>query len=518
MTSRGCLVAVVLLALFGGGCTSTIVPSSSGPDADVGGLDAAANDAGLVDGDGGRIDSGLVDPDPISDAGSVPVDAAPANPCLSIAPGASAAANHATIQGCLNNGGKAHLTAGEFPISTGITMPASAELVGLSTAKPTLLLQPGNGVNFMVSFPSNSPADAKARVANLNINANNAIGNYANASIVTFLADNNVLADCDLYNTVMPSANQHAAGAYVMCSTCKGNEMYNNFYGLIFRGESSTYPNIADANDIHDNKCDPITFAGYGIATNNTIHENGWDCENGPIPGGGIYSLLNNAGGVISGNTVSNTCGHGIDMDRVSNFVIENNSFTNPGYQFGGAAPWCTGAAAAFLIDVSDSTVTGNTFANDDRPLNRLGGDFAGRPPVFQASGAAAFADLPHGGDQAIGFVLAKWPDGTGYGTMSNTIENNVMRANCSGNCVGLGYFASRGTGYDGTDWNAGTTSYFRGNDPTGSQHGSKRCGGNWYAADTTCDEGSPAPCNVDDFQHNPPGGDFARNDGCSFY
>lgn len=52
-----------------------------------------------------------------------------------------------------------------------------------------------------------------------------------------------------------------------------------------------------------------------------------------------------------------------------------------------------------------------------------------------------------------------------------------------------------------------------------GSNYGSKRCGGNWYAADVTCEVSNLAPdCNLDDPQHNGAGHDWARNDACSFY
>ena len=49
--------------------------------------------------------------------------------------------------------------------------------------------------------------------------------------------------------------------------------------------------------------------------------------------------------------------------------------------------------------------------------------------------------------------------------------------------------------------------------DPYGSNVGSRRCGGNWYAANSSCEESaSDADCNTDDWQHD---GDWARNDGC---
>lgn len=70
--------------------------------------------------------------------------------------------------------------------------------------------------------------------------------------------------------------------------------------------------------------------------------------------------------------------------------------------------------------------------------------------------------------------------------------------------CVGTGYFATRDTGFDAAGgWSAATTNYYTNNKPYGSNVGSRRGGGNWYAANTTCTaQSSPAPCNIDDYQH----------------
>lgn len=73
----------------------------------------------------------------------------------------------------------------------------------------------------------------------------------------------------------------------------------------------------------------------------------------------------------------------------------------------------------------------------------------------------------------------------------------------------------TRGTGLDHGTWSAATTNYFTGNDPYGSQVGSVRCGGNWFAANSTCNQGSAAPCNVDDYQHT---ADWLRSDACRDY
>ena len=84
------------------------------------------------------------------------------------------------------------------------------------------------------------------------------------------------------------------------------------------------------------------------------------------------------------------------------------------------------------------------------------------------------------------------------------------MIAYCESPWVGLGYFVSRATGYNAAgEWSAETTNYFTGNSPFGSNIGSKRCGGNWYAASSECIEGALEPeCNIDDPQHQGDGYD----------
>lgn len=173
-----------------------------------------------------------------------------------------------------------------------------------------------------------------------------------------------------------------------------------------------------------------------------------------------------------------------------------------------------------FLLDVSSSLIEGNVVENNSRSTNRVG--LGGDPnQVFRSATAPAFSDLPSGQKQVISFVLARRQNGYKF-VNGNVIRDNSLRAYCvpSSVCVGLGYFASRSTGYGpGGSWSAGTTNYYTLNDPFGSQIGSVRCGGNWYAANSTCTSASSPPdCNADDYQHNPPAGTTFRNDGCNFY
>jgi len=171
------------------------------------------------------------------------------------------------------------------------------------------------------------------------------------------------------------------------------------------------------------------------------------------------------------------------------------------------------------LIDVKSSTIEGNTVTNIGRASNRLG--LSGDPNnVFRPSGGAAFADLPAGGNAAVAFTLSQRPN-TGFKSTGNSLVGNTFIANCASPCLGVGFFASRNTGFGvGGAWSSSSTNYFTKNNVNGSQFGSKRCGGNWYAANATCGGGAgdDPTCNNDDYQHNPPTGDWARNDGCSKY
>jgi hypothetical protein len=162
------------------------------------------------------------------------------------------------------------------------------------------------------------------------------------------------------------------------------------------------------------------------------------------------------------------------------------------------------------LLGVSNSTFSHNTFENTDRPQN------AGFDPnqTMHANGAGAFTDISGGPKAVVAVELARRPGGNAV-AVGNTFDSNVFRATLSGGFIGVGLFTSRGTGYDVFNgWSAGTTNYFTGNVTVGSNVGSMRCGGDWFAGNSVCVFGSPAPCNDDDYQHT---GSF-HSDNCSFF
>ncbi|MBM4353159.1 MAG: right-handed parallel beta-helix repeat-containing protein [Deltaproteobacteria bacterium] len=435
--------------------------------------------------------------------------------CTHLASLGDAGKNATLVESCLSQWKLAALDAGTFPVAHGITLPAGSHLKGNGTSHPVLELAQANQTNFLVTVTDG------ARVSDLTLDGMNHVAD-ANGAVVHVVGSEALVDGNIIRNKDMPPIGLHTTGIYFIGAQGKnskatGNEIYNCFYGVIFAWMlDAAHPNTVEKTTIRDIRCDSITLAGYGRAVGNTIYQNGWDCENGPIPGGGIYCLDNVNGGEILDNDIHDNCGMNIDIDRCSGLVIKGNHAWNPGYRWDGWSPWCHGPASLSLVDSSNFAIESNVVENNDRPSN----NFVGQPDwngVFGKKGAGAFSDLPSGSKQTIAFVLARRPNAAQTATGS-TIKNNEFRSFCApaSQCVGLGYFASRNTGYAANgDY---TPNFYTGNNPFGSQIGSKRCGGNWYAADSVCDEGSPAPCNGDDFQHNPPVGDWARNDKCNWY
>lgn len=438
--------------------------------------------------------------------------------CAAIAPSQSASANRKRISDCLAKYKLARLSPGRFPIANGIKIVAGAKLEASTSRKSTLVLGSSSTTNYMIALADN------AQLVGLRLDAAGRLKGKANASIVSIGGGKTTVKNNEIYNASTPVNGDRAAAVYIIGAGVSGNQVLDNtlrnaYYGVIFRnGLTKKQINVVKGNKIHDIKCDTVTFAGYGQLIGNTLSRSGWGCENGPIPGGGVYALNHDKGALIERNTISDTCGHGIDLDGVSNFIIRYNKVSKPGYRWGGARSYCDGAAGMFLLDISNSTIEHNDVRNG-RASNRVA---LGRDPnrVFSRRGAALYSDLPSGGRQVVAFVLARRPS-TKRMTTGNKIRDNTFIGSCSPSsvCTGLGYFASRGTGYSQSGaWSASTTNYFTGNNPYGSQIGSKRCGGNWYAANSTCGASGGGSCNRDDYQHDPPKGDWARNDKCNRY
>lgn len=443
--------------------------------------------------------------------------------CTSLTAVADPATNRTSIQACLNDPAikQARLrnTNGPFLVDAGLTVPDGATLLGDTTWPTIQAYTAGGGATFSASLIT---VASNTRVGFLTLDANNRFAAGCCYSIVS-VTGNATFVD---NNVIMNAKVNRGIGVYVICEHCTGNTIYNNqiqnnFLGAIFRSTlTANDANTLDHNAIFENKCDGVTFAGYGRATNNTIYQNGYDCQNGPIPGAAIYSAGNLNGAVISGNTIYDNCGNNIDLDGVSGFQISANTVTDPGYQWGGSRTYCKGAVSLLMVDVSASVVEANIIRNDNRPWNKMGNQPAWAN-WFRAEGAAGYSDLPHGAQQTISFLLAQRP-GTLGRSINNTITGNTLVSYCplSLGCVGMGYFTTRGTGVCSTSGACDPAWHnrFTTNNPNGSQVGSRRGGNNYYAstASTTAScstSGAPAPCNWDDNQHNPPSGDATRND-----
>lgn len=435
---------------------------------------------------------------------------APPDPCVSLSDTGDPGQNLAALVGCLG-GGHATVVSPEYPVSDGFTMPPGSTLTG--QGKPTIRLV-SCSTNHVVSL------EGGATLAGVRLDAAGKLPSGANEAVAHVAGAGNVISGCYLGHDAPYPAGSHPVGVYFIDGQASGNrvedtDIAHNFYGAIFvAGLDASHVNEITGSRIFDHACDGVTFAGYGQLTKSKVYENGFDCGNGPIPGASVYGLGNDLGALIDQNELTEDCGNVIDLDSVSGFVITSNQVRGPGNQWGGKYPWCGGGAAIAVIDSSRLTITGNVATNEGRPQNRLQSDPNG---VFTPPGGPTSGDLPAGTSTTVAFWLGRRP-GDARVVNSNTIAGNEFRASCDGDCSGVGYFISRRTGVDPAgNWSAETTSYFTSNNPFGSNVGSRRCGANWYAANSACVPPDLEPeCNEDDPQHQGgPGFDWSRNDNC---
>jgi hypothetical protein len=438
-----------------------------------------------------------------------------ADPCLGLTPAADPDTNRVSIQQCLDGpDGQAVLTTGMYPVDGGITIRSNARLLGDSTYPTIRLVTNPAQASTLVTFIGTG-----GRAGFVNLDAS------CCTSVVAFAGDssnNNLLDDGAV--TGAPTAT----GVYVICRNCQGNgilrdNIYGNNLGVIFvRFNTAAYPNTVDSSDVHDNACDGVTFAGgrgtpdhggYGIVQHSRLHDNGGQCANG-IPAAGAYSQDNDAGATLTDNDIYNNCGSDVDLVDSQNFTITGNRISNPGHLPSAATLNCQGLSAD-LLGISNSTIRDNDIRSTGNPHNAAG--VWGDPNNFFTYAGVKYHDLPGGASGVVAFLLAARLS-AGHISTHNVIDHNTIIASCSTPCVATGYFATRDTGYDITGaWSPATTNYYTRNNPFGSNVGSRRGGGNWYAGNDTC-PANPSPttqCNQDDYQH-PTNVDWARND--AFY
>eukprot|EP00042_Codosiga_hollandica_P045891 m.473309 g.473309 ORF g.473309 m.473309 type:complete len:579 (-) comp57120_c0_seq8:53-1789(-) len=445
---------------------------------------------------------------------SLLVATAAADSCLAIQPQTDPTLNYQARTSCLSSEGTAILSGGVYPVSQGIVVPTGGTFQGNPAVPTVVQLASDTSSNFLLMPGTASVVSFIAFDANGNLpsgccSAVFSVGDVSGA----------LVHDCAAYGQDDPIAT----GIYFIDERATNNTFLRvnvsaMQYGVIFvQGLLPGSANVVLDSFLFENHCDSVTFAGYGELVGTTIQNNGWDCKNGnpPIPGGGPYCLGNTVGARVIGNTVSNNCGMVFDIDSCGNFEVSGNHFSQPGNTWNGAYPYCQGSLAVNLIDSHDFTFENNFVANTISS-NAVGlshwGDSNG---VFEDSGAAPFSDLPAGGNTVLAFSVVTRP--STQSTTSNSIVNNTFIADCStSGCVGVGYFAGRGTGWVGAggSW---APSMYTGNSPFGSQIGSVRCGGNWYAGNTAeCGQGASYPCNQDDYQHSYP--PWRNDPGCGTY
>jgi hypothetical protein len=445
--------------------------------------------------------------------------------------------NYEKIQWCLITYGRARLNTGVFPVSHYLTVnnadltSANGDWSTIKAVAPTSALD-----NSLVKMYGHS------RVSFLTLNANKHFLKKCNSSVVEVTGlgnkvDNNFIKGGDV--TLYKTDTGTIAGVYIMCGDSNevwNNKISNNHSGVIVNSTNyhEAKENVVKGNDLFLNRSDGITLVTYGQVLNNKIYKNGWDCQNGwkgctigydfegypagvpPIPGAGIYSEDNHVGALIDGNTIYDNNGHNIDVTNVQKFVIRNNTVYNPGnMNFPetdyGIAPDYGGAFSVSLFDVSDCVIEDNDIRNEGRPTNAVDYGYWANDGnnifnvTVESGPNKTFGDLPFHGSSVIGFCLAELRPGSVKNQVSgNIIKHNIFIASPNG----IGYFASRNTGFDEAyNWSQFTTNYYTLNDPNGSNVGSVRCGGNWYAGN------GGAEVNTDDAQHAPPVGSWPGND-----
>jgi hypothetical protein len=443
--------------------------------------------------------------------------------CAALRPGGDPAVNTRAINECLAGPDRqAVLTPGTYPVDGSIVVPDGARLLGDATYPTVQLATNPTGATRLVRFTGSG-----AQVGFLQLDAANRLALGCCSAVVMF--EGTGTGDNRLGDAVVTGAPE-TTGIYLLCASCAGNQMlrvevYGNFYGMIFGPfNGAAHANSLVASRVHSNRCDGVTFmgtdpalgrpGGYGVIDGSALYRNGRDCENN-IPGAAIYSSGNQAGARIVNSKLYENCGNNLDLVNVERFHIEGNDIYTPGYPVPGAVPYCTASASAALVNIRESRILRNTVRNGN-PRTTAG--TSGDPNrFFNADGAPRYSDLSGGSGGVVAFLLGSLRTGTP--SMHNTIDGNRFIATCTKPCVGTGYFATRDTGYDTAGgWSAATTNYYTNNNPYGSNVGSRRGGGNWYAANTICSaQSSPAPCNLDDHQH-PTSVNWARNDGSYHY
>lgn len=472
--------------------------------------------------------------------------------------------NRARIQACLDAPwGYALLRAATYDLDRGLVVDAGDVLAG-PAADRRARLQPATAsapFEFTTRAIVNVINGGTLRNVTLDLrDARPGAGQRPFGIRVAF--DDNLVEDVEITSTPMPWREVPFISLYF--GTGSGNKaqrihIHNTAFGITFvNGITAAMSPWVDAAIVEDNRGDAVTFAGYGKLTNSRIRRNGYDDGDSGAgtrlpPGGALYaSHVNDHGGWIEGNEVSDACGADLELGFTRGFVVRDNVFTNPGYPgkngtrleirpgelaYDVPAGFCRSTMTALLIALSSSEFRGNVFLNNGRPANTSAATSNGGSEEWFGPGKADLP-APSGTSIAVAFVLGRTHTASN-GTVGYAIDNDFIgnyMASTSGT-VGLGWFAGRDTGFGpGGTWNAETTAnVFDDNSHCAPADAScatapysVRCGDNRYATGTaTCADGNGNAfdgvgtgnsCNRDDFTHEGAGHDARRNDNCAHY
>lgn len=484
--------------------------------------------------------------------------------CVDLRPQATADQSRRLLQSCLNRCDVVTLHPGAvFRLEAPITVPSGALLTteGAGPASAWAELRaigtPRFASNRLVTVCSRTESNGCGRgelavggtLRFLKLNMNNVTSEVRPNSVINVDGRGNVIEHVEVFNplerhviprcgpTVGP-VNHHSALAFNpgdADNVVRHAKLHGLVLGVVFgAGLTSASNNVVEDSEIFMNRSNPITFAGFGIARRNHIHDNGW-CVGDGLEGGAIYCARNHNGGVLSDNEIHDTCRDVIDFDDCWHMKVLDNHLYNPGTRrfpapVGDVGAKCNSAATMRTGVPRYSTYARNRVENQGRDWNTVGVHFPS-DDRFSATGAAAYSDLPDGRRQSLAYLMVKRRDQGSFAAIGNDIRDNVFVATCdSPACVGMGYYVARGTGLDvAGNWSAATTNAFRGNRVGSSPRTSRRCGANWYAGGawagsaSLCQPGSTAQgCNADDYAHE--GHDHGaahsafRNCGCRTY
>ena len=439
----------------------------------------------------------------------------------------AASLNAVRIRYCLVNYGFCYLAPGElFELSETLELGMNnATLGSADTKRPAELRLIGRAWRLIRVTGRN----ITLKNLTLNYNSQYGTGTSVDKAVVQLYGPSTVVDGCKILGGNAPErkGNNQITGVYFLydggsgACTVKNSTIRNCFYGVLFRDTlTRDMGHTLEGCTVTYNRCDGITFIGYGTAKNCTITYNGYDCLNPvggtsyPIPGAGVYTQNNAKGFTLDGCEIAYNNGFNLDINRAANCTITNNRIHDPGWtSFPEAADYKTvsyrNGISACLTGLRNSAVTGNTITNNVA-ANRLDGSYAHIYTGGDVNGyfrvsrsAAAFSDLPAGGASVVACALVNYPGA--YENYGNTISGNTFVAKTAdGATTGVGLVVGRNVGYSAANtWFQNFGNRLTDNVVSGSETGTVRCGRNTWSG------------NSDDSTHT---GDAQHNRGSAYY